>query len=119
MKKEIICTVCPMGCHIMVEGEGDRIDSIEGYTCKRGLEYGKAEFAHPVRIFTSTVRTRSAKEPLLAVRSAKPVPKEKLFDIVEEVRKVTIDHDVKIHDVIIPDVCGTGVDIIASGNWTA
>ena len=53
MEKEIICTVCPMGCHITVTGEGDRVDSITGYTCKRGEEYGKQEFAHPVRILTS------------------------------------------------------------------
>lgn len=50
MEKEIICTVCPMGCHITVTGEGDRVDSITGYTCKRGEEYGKQEFAHPVRL---------------------------------------------------------------------
>ena len=56
MEKEIICTVCPMGCHITVTGEGDRVDSITGYTCKRGEEYGKQEFAHPVRILTSTVK---------------------------------------------------------------
>ena len=43
MEKEIICTVCPMGCHITVTGEGDRVDSITGYTCKRGEEYGKQE----------------------------------------------------------------------------
>ena len=43
MKKEIICTVCPMGCHITVEGEGEQILSVTGYTCKRGLEYARSE----------------------------------------------------------------------------
>ena len=50
MKKEIICTVCPRGCHIQVEGEGDKILGVEGQGCKRGLEYASAEFAHPVRL---------------------------------------------------------------------
>lgn len=118
MKKEIICTVCPLGCHIQVEGEGDRIDSIEGYSCKRGLEYGRSEFSHPVRILTSTVRTGDDKNPLLAVRSEKPVPKDKMFDIMKEIRGVTLNRDVKIHEVIIPNVCGTGVDIIASADYS-
>ena len=46
MKKEIICTVCPRGCHVLVEGEGEQILNVEGYSCKRGLEYAGAEFAH-------------------------------------------------------------------------
>ena len=45
MKNEIICTVCPRGCHIQVEGEGEKILSVEGQGCKRGLEYASAEFA--------------------------------------------------------------------------
>ena len=114
MKKEITCTVCPMGCLITVEGEGDSITSIEGYTCPRGEQYGRTEFLHPVRILTSTVRTCSEKEPLLPVRSASPVPKEKLMDCMAEIRKVMLDRSVKVYDVIIPDICGTGIDIVAS-----
>lgn len=49
MTKEIICTVCPMGCHILVEGEGEQVTSITGYTCRRGEEYGRQEFSHPVQ----------------------------------------------------------------------
>lgn len=56
MKKEIICTVCPIGCHILAEGTKEEITSIEGYTCNRGKEYGTREFLHPVRILTSTVK---------------------------------------------------------------
>ena len=50
MRKEIICTVCPIGCHILAEGTKEEITSIEGYTCNRGKEYGTREFLHPVRI---------------------------------------------------------------------
>jgi CxxC motif-containing protein len=117
MEKEIICTVCPMGCHIKVTGEGEKIESITGYSCNRGLEYGKTEFAHPVRILTSTVKTTDVQTPLVAVRSEKPVPKEKLFDMMTEIRKVCLDHSVKIHEIIIPNVCDTGVNIIASTSF--
>ena len=65
MKKEIICTGCPRGCHITVEGEGDAILSVEGFACKRGDTYARAEFAHPVRILTTTVKMAGAKNALV------------------------------------------------------
>lgn len=114
MEKEIICTVCPMGCHITVTGEGDRIDSISGYTCKRGEAYGRQEFAHPVRILTSTVKLEGADQPLLPVRSEKPVPKELLFTCMDILKKTVVKAPVKRYDVIVKDIAGCGVDIVAS-----
>ena len=114
MKKEIICTVCPMGCRILVEGEEDTITSIEGYSCDRGLEYGKTEYLHPVRILTSTVRTNQKEVPLIPVRSNKPDPKEKLYECMEEIRKVEVKGSVKCYDIIIENICGTGADIVST-----
>ena len=114
MKKEIICTVCPRGCHIMVEGEGDTIISVEGYTCKRGLEYASSEFAHPVRLLTTTVKMVGIENDLLPVRSTKPIPKEKILDCMDVIRKVDAILPVKRYDVIVADICGTGVDIVAT-----
>ena len=114
MKKEIICTICPRGCHIMVEGEGDNILSVEGFACKRGETYATAEFAHPVRILTTTVKMAGIQNDLLPVRSNKPLPKEKLFDCMQVIRAVQVKMPVKCHDVIIADICGTGVNIVST-----
>lgn len=114
MKKEIICTVCPRGCHIQVEGEGEKILSVEGYSCKRGLEYAGTEFAHPVRILTTTVKIAGQQNDLLPVRSNKPLPKEKLFDCMELIRAAEVKLPVARYDVVIADICGTGVDIVAT-----
>ena len=114
MKKEIICTVCPRGCHLQVEGEGEKILSVEGYSCKRGLEYGSAEFAHPVRILTTTVKLEGQQNDLLPVRSNQPLPKEKLFECMEVIRTTTVKAPVSRYDVIIPNICGCGVDIVAT-----
>jgi len=114
MKKEIICTVCPRGCHIQVEGQGETVLSVEGYSCKRGLEYASAEYAHPVRILTTTVKIEGNQSDLLPVRSCKPVPKEKLFDCMEVIRKARVTLPVARYDVVIADICGTGVDIVAT-----
>ncbi len=113
MKKEIICTVCPRGCHMQVEGEGEKILSVEGNGCKRGLEYGSAEFAHPVRILTTTVKL-SGENDLLPVRSNKPLPKEKVMECMEIIRTTAVKAPVKCYDVIIPNICDCGVDIVAT-----
>jgi CxxC motif-containing protein len=115
MKKEIICTVCPMGCRMTVTGKGDRIDSVEGNGCKRGFTYAQTEFAHPVRILTSTVKTGDPAAPLMPVRSSQPVPKEKMTEIMAAIREVRLSQPVRRYDVILPDVCGTGIDIVATG----
>ena len=114
MFKEIICTVCPRGCHITVEGEGEKILKVEGYLCKRGLEYASAEFAHPVRILTTTVKMAGEKGDLLPVRSNGPLPKEKLFDCMDVIRKVEVNLPVARYDVVVENICGTGVDIVAT-----
>ncbi len=114
MVKEIICTVCPLGCHIQVTGEGDRIDSITGHTCKRGEVYGTQEFSHPVRLLTSTVKMEGCSQPLLPVRSETPIPQGLLFDCMEVLKKVVINAPVTRYDVIVENICGCGVNIIAS-----
>lgn len=116
MKKEIICTVCPMGCVITVEGENGNIDSISGFTCQRGKNYAEHEFVSPVRILTSTAKLENANCPLVAVRSKTPVPKDKLFDCMAEIRKLTVKAPVKRGDVLIENVCETGVDIVSSAD---
>lgn len=114
MKKEIICTVCPRGCHIMVEGKDEQILSVEGYSCKRGLEYAQTEYTCPVRILTTTVKTTDEQECLLPVRSSMPIAKEKLFDCMEIIRKVQVSLPVACYDVIVANICGTGADIVAT-----
>ena len=114
MEKEIICTVCPIGCRIKVVGEGEKVESVTGYTCKRGLEYATAEFTHPVRILTTTVKVEGADTPLVAVRSNKPVPKELLFDCMAEIKKVKLEAPVKRYQVVIENICGCGADIVTT-----
>lgn len=114
MNKEIICTVCPRGCHIQVEGDGENVLSVEGYGCKRGLEYAGNEYAHPVRILTTTVKIAGVENDLLPVRSAKPLPKEKLMECMDVIRRTQVTCPVERHAVVIADICHTGVDIVAT-----
>ena len=114
MKKEIICTVCPRGCHVTVDGDGKNVTSVIGYACKRGLTYAEAEYSNPVRILTTTVKVENRANELLPVRSSAPVPQGKLFDCMEVIKAVAAKLPVKRYDVIVKDICGTGVDIVAT-----
>ena len=116
MKKEIICTVCPRSCRITVEGESGAVTGVTGNACKRGEVYAAAEFTHPERLLTTSVKIQHDPDALLAVRSAKPLPKEKLFDCMSVIRAFTVSRPVAVHDVLIENICGTGVDIIASAD---
>ena len=114
MEKQIICTVCPRGCHITAIGDGEVATEITGYACPRGKVYAENEYSAPVRILTTLVKLNGAKEELLPVRSSKPILKEKIFECMEQIKKVSIAPPVKRYDVIIENICGTGVDIVAT-----
>ena len=112
-EQEIICTICPAGCHIQVSGQGQDIKSIEGYSCPRGKEYAENEFLCPVRTLTTTVKVDGAEEPLLAVRTAKPIPKSKLFECMDIIRKERFRVPIEQYQVLIEDLARTGIDLIA------
>ena len=119
MEKSIICTVCPQGCRITVKGEGEKIESVTGFTCPRGETYARQEFVCPMRILTGSVRTENAAEPLLPVRSAERIPRDKIPECMKILRTVKVKPPVAIRDVVVKDILGTGVDIVASGELAA
>lgn len=112
MVKEIICTICPRGCSVKVEGEGNNIKSVEGYSCKRGNEFATAEFINPVRILTTIVK--AGDNELLPVRSNKPILKSKILECMEVIKQTAVKTPIKRYDVVIADICGSGSDIVAT-----
>lgn len=118
MEKKIICITCPKGCTITVKGEPTqgKIDSVEGNECRRGLTYAESEFIHPVRILTSSVKTVGCDVPLLAVRTAAPIPKELVLEGMEEIKKIAVEGPVATGAVITANFLGTGVDLVAAGS---
>ena len=74
------------------------------------------EVAEPTRIVTTTGRVKNGSMPVVSVKTAQDVPKGKIFDCVETLRDVCVEAPVQIGDVILENVAGTGVDIVATGN---
>jgi len=116
LKQEIICTVCPLGCNIAVEGTKKEITLIEGYSCNRGKTYASQEFLHPERILTTTVKVNGGVEELVAVRSDRPIPKELIMECMAEINSTTIEAPIYRYDKIISNICRCGANIIATGN---
>ena len=115
-KRELICIGCPLGCPLTVTMEGGEVTAVEGNTCKRGDDYARKEVTNPTRIVTSTVMVEGGADVTVAVKTRTDIPKGKIFDCVRALKGVTVKAPVHIGDVIMPDVAGTGVDIIATSN---
>ena len=113
--RELTCINCPLGCLLTVTLADGEVVSVEGNTCKRGEVYGRKEVTNPTRIVTTTVPVvGSQTEHMVSVKTAQDVPKGKIFDVVAALKGVTAQAPVAIGDVILADVAGTGVDIIAT-----
>lgn len=116
MRKEITCIICPIGCRLMVEYEDDTILDIEGFECKRGKKYASEELLNPVRTLTTTIVVKGGEIPLVSVKTAKPIPKDKLFEVMDAISEIEVDAPIKIGDVLIENVLGPNVDIVATKN---
>lgn len=108
--KELICIVCPKGCHLQVDETNDY--AVTGNGCPRGAEYGKAELTHPTRVVTSTVRCAGGLYPRCPVKTDRPVPKNMMFAVMEELNRVEVSAPAPLGTVVIENVCGTGASVV-------
>jgi len=112
---KMICINCPKGCELDVERAADGTITVTGHTCPRGETYGRAELENPTRMVTGLVRVAGMRKPL-PVKTKSPVPKGKISDVLFAMHQATVQLPVKIGDVIVPDVAGTGIDLVATAN---
>lgn len=115
-KRTIRCILCPLGCEVRVSVEGDKVVSVNGYECPRGREHAIREVTDPRRIVTTTVQVEGS-SLVLSVRTAQPVPKDSIFDVMKETASVRASVHIKRGDVIIHNVANTGVDLIATRDF--
>lgn len=113
--RELVCINCPMGCRLTATIENGEVVSVTGNTCKRGADYAKTECVRPVRTVTALAQIKGTGRPVSA-RTAAPVPKETMMQCAREIAAVAVEAPVHIGDVILENVAGTGVDVIATSN---
>lgn len=113
-EKELICIGCPMGCKLTAFLEDGKVQSVTGNTCKRGEIYAQKELTNPTRIVTSTVKVKGGILPVVSVKTQQDIPKELIFQCMDELAKITLEAPVKIGEVVIEHVAGTMVNIVAT-----
>lgn len=112
--KELICIVCPKGCHLTVDEEHDY--AVTGNGCPRGAEYGRRELTAPTRVVTSTVRCTGAAHPRCPVKTDRPIPKALIFDAMAALDAVELHAPVRIGDLVLENVCGSGANFVVTRN---
>lgn len=112
--RDLVCIGCPMGCQLQVKLEGDKVVEVTGNTCKKGAEYGEKECTNPTRIVTSSVYVEDGTIDVVPVKTESDVPKGKIFDCVKELKGIVVKAPINIGDVVVKNIAGTGVNIIAT-----
>ena len=105
-----------MGCLLCVTVENGKVGDVTGAACKKGVIYAERECTNPTRIITSTVPVRGVVLRMVPVKTEIAIPKNKSFDCLRELKGVELKAPVMIGDVVIKNVCGTGVNIVATRN---
>lgn len=114
--KKLTCINCPVGCSLKVEMDGENVICVSGNTCRRGEIYARKEVTNPTRIVMSTVKVVNGTSGTVSVKTKEDIPKEKIFACVQALRGIEVQAPVHIGDVILENVAGTGVDIVATRN---
>ncbi len=114
MIKEYTCIICPNGCEIEATIEGTTILEIEGATCGKGKDYVQQELINPQRNIATSVLVEGGSLPLASVRLTKAIPKNRIFDVMKEIKKVKLAAPVKANQVVIENVLNLDSDVIAT-----
>jgi CxxC motif-containing protein len=115
VEDKIICIGCPLGCRTTLRiGDRGEVVKVLGYKCKQGRQYVLEEYRNPVRIFTTTVLTENSSQPLVPVRTDRPLMKTKLREATLALVRVKVKPPVRVGEVILPNLLNSGVDVVAT-----
>lgn len=103
-----------MSCIIDVDYTKKGIKKLQGHQCKKGKVYAREELYDPKRMVTSTIKVNAGVLPLVSVRTNKSIPKKLIFPIINEISRINLEAPVKIGEIIIENIQGTGANIIAT-----
>ncbi|MBQ9264536.1 MAG: DUF1667 domain-containing protein [Clostridia bacterium] len=109
----ITCINCPVGCRMEVTHEGEQVLSVKGNTCKRGDSYARQECVAPLRMVTAVAPVREREMPV-SLKTRTPIPKKLIDDCMRAVMDHPFEAPIAAGDVLIENVCGSGVDVIAT-----
>ncbi len=112
--KKLTCIQCPLGCDLSVSIENGQVVSVKGQSCRRGEVYANKEITAPTRTVTSTVALLGSVLPVIAVKTKTDIPKDKIFECMKVINETTATAPVNVGDVLVKNICDTGVDLVAT-----
>lgn len=121
-KLKFNCTTCPSECLLTVEVERDangavvKVRSVTGNNCPRGYTFAHQELTCPMRVLTTTVAVSGGDEALLPVRTAEAIPLALHAQAMDLIRGVVVEAPIRMGDVVLEDLLGTNIDLVASMN---
>ena len=117
MIKKVTCIVCPQGCSIEISLDGnDEILSINGNECKKGEDYARKEAVKSLRTLTTSVLVINGEYPLVSAKLDRPVEKDTIYGLMKTIRATTVKAPIKIGDVLLEDLNGLCVVLVATSN---
>jgi CxxC motif-containing protein len=114
MIKQMTCIECPVGCSLSVDIENCHVIKVAGNKCPKGEAYAVSEVENPVRILTSVVLAQGLELKMVPVRTEKPIPKAKLLEGMDAVKKIRITQSLSVGDIVAEDFLGLGVNLIVT-----
>ena len=117
-RKELVCIVCPNGCQLVVdiEGEGKErlVKEVTGQLCEKGPPWAKQEVINPMRTVSSNILVENGDFPLVSVKTDVPIPRERIMDVMKVIKETRVTAPVTIGDRLIEGPAGTDCSIIAT-----
>jgi CxxC motif-containing protein len=113
-RKTYICTICPKGCEITAKLDQAGELTLSGASCNKGEDYVRKEMLDPRRILTTSVLVAGGSEPLVSVRTQTAIPRRLILEAVAVLRNEKTIAPVRQGQIIVSDLLGTGIDVIAT-----
>ena len=108
MERKLTCIICPKGCGLTAQIRGAEIH-VSGNACSRGRDYAVTECTDPRRSVTTTVRVVNRCDTMVSVKTVDPVPKDRMFEVVAQLRRMAVRAPIAVGDAIASDVCGSRI----------
>lgn len=109
----LTCINCPVGCRMTVTLRDGCVLSVEGNTCKRGDTYARQESVSPMRMVTAVAPVSGSRMPI-SLKTERPIPKQRIPRCMQEIRALRLALPIAAGQVLLDDVAGTGVRLIAT-----